>query len=91
MDLGFKGFDKQYPGHSISMPQRKPRIKGLSKSQKEKNKKKSSIRVLAEHAIGGVKRLRIVTDVFRNKIKGFGDQAMLVSCGLWNYHLAESR
>lgn len=91
MDLGFKGFDKQYPGHSISMPQRKPRTKDLSEFQKEKNKKKSGIRVLVEHAIGGVKRLRIVTDVFRNRVKGFDDQAILISCGLWNYHLANSR
>lgn len=91
MDLGFKGFDKQYPGHSISMPQRKPRTKELSKAQKKQNKKKSGVRVLVEHAIGGVKRLRIVTDVFRNRVKGFDDQAILISCGLWNYHLAESR
>lgn len=91
LDLGFKGFDKQYPGHSISMPQRKPRTKELTEPQKEKNKEKPSIRVLVEHAIGGVKRLRIVTDVFRNKVKGFDDQVMLISCGLWNYHLASSR
>ena len=89
--MGFKGFDKQFPDHSISMPQRKPRTKELTVSQKEKNKKKSGIRVLVEHAIGGVKRLRIVTDVFRNRIKGFDDQAILISCGLWNYHLASSR
>lgn len=90
VDLGFKGLDKQYPGHLISMPQRKPRTKELSDSVKEKNKKKSRVRVLVEHAIGGVKRLRITADVFRNKIKGFDDQAMLIACGLWNYHLAQS-
>lgn len=90
LDLGFKGFDKQYPDHSISMPQRKPRTKDLSETAKKRNKRKSSVRVLVEHAIGGIKRLRIATDVFRNKIKGFDDQAMLISCGLWNYHLAKS-
>lgn len=41
MDLGFKGFDKQFPDHLISMPQRKPRTKDLSEFQKDKNKKKS--------------------------------------------------
>lgn len=88
LDLGFKGFDAQYPGHTISMPQRKPRTRDLTEAQKERNKKKSGIRVLVEHAIGGVKRLRIVSDVFRNKKEGFDDQSMLISCGLWNYHLA---
>ena len=90
MDLGFTGFATQYPGHRISMPQRKPRTRDLTEAQKEQNKKKSSLRVLVEHAIGGIKRLRIVTDVFRNKKKGFDDRAMLISCGLWNYHLATS-
>jgi len=88
LDLGFKGFQKQFPDHKVSMPKRKPRIKALSEFSKEQNKKKSSIRVLVENALAGVKRLRIVTDVFRNKKKNFDDQAMLVSCGLWNYHLA---
>lgn len=88
LDLGFKGFDTQYPGHVVSMPQRKPRIRDLTMAQKQRNKKKSGVRALIEHAIGGVKRLRIVSDVFRNKKEGFDDQSMLISCGLWNYHLA---
>lgn len=88
LDLGFKGFDKQYPGHAVSMPKRKPRTKDLTPFEKERNKKKSAVRVLAENALAGVKRLRIVSDVFRNKKQGFDDTAMLISCGLWNYHLA---
>ncbi|MBU4422046.1 transposase [Patescibacteria group bacterium] len=91
LDLGFQGFDNQFPGHIISMPQRKTKNKKLSNKAINKNKKKSGIRVLVEHAIGGVKRLRIVTDVFRNRVEGFDDQAILISCGLWNYHLASSR
>ena len=90
MDLGFKGFDAQYPGHVVSMPQRKPRTCDLTDTQKGRNKKKSGVRVLVEHAIGGIKRLRIVSDVFRNKKKNFDDQVMLISSGLWNYHLAVS-
>jgi len=87
LDLGFKGIDKQFPGHVISMPKRKPRTKELTQFSKEQNKKKSSVRVLVENALAGVKRLRIVSDVYRNKKKGFDDTAMLISCGLWNYHL----
>jgi len=87
LDLGFKGIDKQFPGHIISMPKRKPRTKELTPFIKEQNKKKSSARVLVENALVGVKRLRIVSDVYRNKKKDFDDTAMLISCGLWNYHL----
>jgi hypothetical protein len=87
-DLGFKGYHKLYPDHQVSMPERKPRTKGLSKTVQDKNKKKSSVRVLVEHAIGGIKRLNVVSQVYRNKVKDFDDKVMLVSCGLWNYHLA---
>lgn len=90
VDLGFKGIDKQFPGHKFSMPKRKPRKKELTKFVKEQNKRKSSARVLVENALAGVKRLRIVSDVFRNKRKDFDDTAILISCGLWNYHLLES-
>ena len=88
MDLGFKGYQAQFPNHRISMPERKPRTHDLCQTKVNQNKRKSSIRVLVEHAICGVKRFRIVTDVFRNKVEGVGDKAMLISCGLWNYHLA---
>ena len=88
VDLGFKGYQAQYPDHRVSMPQRKPRTRDLSPTAKERNKRKSRVRVLVEHAIGGIKRLRITTDVFRNKRNGYDDTVMLLSCGLWNYHLA---
>ena len=88
VDLGFKGIDKQFPGHKISMPKKKPRTRELTQFAKEQNTKKSSVRVLVENALAGVKRLRIVSDVFRNRKKNFDDQAMLLACGLWNYHLA---
>ena len=88
VDLGFKGIDKQFPGHRISMPKKKPRTRELTQFAKEQNTKKSSVRVLVENALAGVKRMRIVSDVFRNRKKNFDDQVMLISCGLWNYHLA---
>lgn len=87
LDLGFKGYQKQYPDSRVSMPERKPRTRELSKTVKERNRRKSSVRVLVEHAIGGIKRLGIVAQVYRNKIKDFDDRVMLISSGLWNYHL----
>ena len=90
VDLGFKGLDTEFPDHRISIPAKKPRTRDLTQTQKEKNKKKSSVRVLVEHAIGGIKRFGIVSQVFRNKKEGFDDTALLISSGLWNYHLAMS-
>jgi len=47
----------------------------------------SGARVLVENTIAGVKRCRIVKDVFRNTKEGFSDLAMEVSCGLHNLRM----
>ena len=90
IDTGFQGFDKEFPGHVVSMPAKKSKNRPLSNTLKERNKAKSRVRILVEHAIGGVKRYRAVSDVFRNKKSGSDDQAILITSGLWNYHLASS-
>lgn len=87
LDLGFLGIDNYFPKMSFSMPQRKPRGKDHSKEAKENNKVISGIRIVSEHTIGGIKRYRATTDVFRNKSLKFNDLVMNISCGLWNYHL----
>lgn len=86
-DSGFQGLLKEFPGHAVSIPRKKPKGRQLCKTFKEQNLRKSRIRILVEHAIGGVKRFRIVADVFRNKQENVDDRAMLITCGLWNYHL----
>ena len=90
VDLAFQGFEDEYPDHAVSMPKKKPKNKELPEADKEQNKGKSGIRVLIEHAIGGAKRYKIVSDVFRNRNNNADDRAMLITCGLWNYHLASS-
>jgi hypothetical protein len=42
------------------------------------------IRVNVEHALAGVKRCRIVKDVFRNTKEGDSDSVMEAACGLHN-------
>jgi len=45
----------------------------------------SSIRILIEHVIAGVKRCRMVHDVFRNTKVHFADLMMEMACGLRNF------
>ena len=47
---------------TVKMPTKKPKGKELTPEQKQKNKEISSFRILVEHAIGGVKRCRIVKE-----------------------------
>jgi hypothetical protein len=42
------------------------------------------IRVKVEHGLAGVKRARIVKDVFRNTKEGMSDTVMETACGLHN-------
>jgi len=90
MDKGFTGIGNDYPEVAVVMPKKKPKGKELTDYEKEQNKVISGIRILSEHAIGGAKRLRIVTDKFRNKKDQFNDKVMYLACGLWNYQLEYS-
>jgi len=44
----------------------------------------SGTRISVENTIAGVKRCRIVKDVFRNTKEGFSDSVMEVACALHN-------
>lgn len=90
MDSGFQGVKKDFPDMEVRMPKRASMGHPLTEEEKEKNKKISGRRVLAENAIGGVKRFRSLTDVCRNRIREFEDRLMLVGAGLWNLHLKMS-
>jgi hypothetical protein len=47
------------------------------------------VRVRVEHAISGVKRSRIVKDVFRNTKDDFSDLVMVIACGLHNLRVQQ--
>jgi len=87
MDKGFVGICTDYPGLRVEMPKKKPKGGELTPEEKGENRRISSIRVLVEHAIGGFKRFKIMTDKFRNRKTGLIDKAALISAGLWNLHI----
>ncbi len=48
----------------------------------------SSARVVVENVIAGIKRCRIVKDVFRLTKAGMADLVMKIACGLHNLRLS---
>jgi hypothetical protein len=84
-DTGFQGFSLE--GVAIIQPKKKPRGQELTEVEKQTNQAISKIRIRIEHAIGGVKRYRIVKDKIRNWKKGFRDKVMETCCGLHNFRL----
>jgi DDE superfamily endonuclease/Helix-turn-helix of DDE superfamily endonuclease len=82
-DTGFQGYHPA--GVHIYQPKKKPKGKELTPEEKAENTIISSIRILIEHIIAGVKRCRIVKDVLRNTKLYFADQVMEIACGLHNF------
>jgi hypothetical protein len=48
----------------------------------------SSVRVVVEHVIAGVKRCRLVKEVLRLTTKGISDVVMEIACGLHNLRVS---
>jgi len=85
IDTGFVGIEKQHKNTQI--PKRRSKNHELTEVEKENNSIISSIRVVVEHAIAGVKRYGCLSQVYRNRIPNLDDKFMLIASGLWNYHL----
>ena len=96
VDLGYLGFQKSYETLSLFMPHKKPRKSkanpepSLTEAQKEENRTISQVRVVVEHAIGGMKRFAILTQRFRNRTTPFVDTVALLGAGLWNLKVAQN-
>ncbi len=87
VDLGFQGIETDYPKLSVLIPFKKPKGGMLSQVEKNINHLIAQLRVLSENTIAGIKRLRCVTDIFRNKRSAMADTFMELACGIWNFHI----
>lgn len=85
VDTGFQGVLKQHANTMI--PTKATKGSPLTLEQKQENKLISGLRVVVEHAIGGIKRFRAVSEKYRNRIPWTEDRFMLTAAGLWNLHL----
>src|SRR5438093_277702 len=84
-DTGFQGYEPE--GVKTFQPQKKPKGKELTSEQKEQNSLISSIRIVIEHIISGMKRCRIVKDLFRNTKAKYDDLVMEIACALHNFRV----
>jgi hypothetical protein len=84
-DSGYQGYHPE--GVEIRQPRKKPRTREMTKEQKELNRYIASFRVRVEHAIGSVKRYRIVKDECRLRKNHFVDQVFLSCAALHNFRV----
>lgn len=87
VDSGFTGIDKQYD-IDVQIPKKQSKTKKLSYEEKENNRVISGIRIISEHTIAGIKRMKSISDVYRNKKGNIEDKLMIVSAGIWNLLVA---
>jgi len=83
-DSAFQGV--KHPG--MCLPHKATKKRPLSEEQKGWNKLLASQRVVVEHAIGGMKRLAAVADVYRNRTANTHDLFNLLAAGLWNFFIS---
>jgi len=84
-DTGFIGIEKVHKNSLL--PHKKPKGGQLTKEQKRDNRAISSERVSNEHAIGFVKRFKILTERYRGRRKRFGMRFNLIA-GICNFDLS---
>lgn len=87
VDLGFQGIEKDYPTKKVSISVKRKKGKQLTPLEKDLNRITASLRVLIENTLAGVKRMRCLTDKYRNHREGFEDEICLICSALWNFHL----
>ena len=83
-DSGFQGI-KNLHSNSV-LPKKKTKKNPLTREEKRYNRKVSSERVSNEHAIGFLKRFRILFERYRNRRKRFGLRFNLIA-GLCNFDM----
>jgi hypothetical protein len=91
VDLGYQGIQTDYSSpEQIHIPHKKPRKSKknphpqLTRQQKRENRRIGRVRVLVEHAIGGMKVFRVLTLRLRNHLKHVADDFIFAAAGLWN-------
>lgn len=87
-DTGFQGIQHVHP--NVYMPKKAAKKSPLTPEEKENNAIISGIRIVSEHAIGGMKRMKAASDIYRNRLPNLDDTFNLLAAGIWNFHLQQT-
>lgn len=88
-DTGYQGYSPE--GVNCFQPYKKPKNGALTIWQKLENKAISSVRIVVEHAIGGMKRCRIIKDRIRLYKYEIRDMVMEICAALHNFRLRQRK
>ena len=83
-DTGYQGIKKLHKNSVL--PKKRTKKNPLTTEEKKSNREISSERVPNEHAIGFIKRFKILSERYRNRRKRFGLRFNLIA-GICNFEL----
>ena len=86
VDLGYHGIEKDFPEQLSALPFKKKRNQPLSQEEKDYNITHSKMRIVVEHTISRLKKYRIMSNIFRNKLRKY-DKVSNIVAGLINYKI----
>ena len=88
-DKGYQGY--QPLGVHLLEPFKAARNRPLTDAQESYNSWLSSIRIVGEHVMSGIKRCRIVKDELRYFSSTFRDKIFFLACGLHNFRVTRRK
>ncbi len=88
-DLGYLGYKQTFQNNYHPYHSKGKEIKNLSPEEKEYNRIHAKKRIVVEHTICRLKKYRIMSDVFRNKLRKPNKVSDIVS-GLVNYRISNN-
>ena len=88
-DRGYQGY--QPKGVHLLEPFKAAKNKPVTDLQKEYNTWLSSIRIVGEHVMSGIKRCRVVKDELRYFSSTFRDKIFFIACGLHNFRVTRRK
>jgi hypothetical protein len=86
IDLGYLGVETDFPEQLSALPCKRKRNQILSQEEIDYNMIHSKKRIVIEHTISRLKKYRIMSDVFRNKLRKHNKVSDIVA-GLVNYRI----
>jgi DDE superfamily endonuclease len=85
VDKGYEGLEEEYPKIRVQKPKKARRAHPLTVLEKIYNRAMSTLRIPVEHAIGHLKKYRLLAGIYRGKPERYYDESALVIAGLHNY------
>jgi hypothetical protein len=86
LDLGYLGVEKDFPEQLSALPFKRKRNQDMSQEEIDYNKIHSKKRIVIEHTICQFKKYRIMSDIFRNRLRKYNKVSEIVA-GLVNYRI----